>query len=184
MPQKLAADLAIPTSDYPHIPDTLTLVEALTVVKLKHWGAHGGLTTLDGHSVIPRAMLVFNKDLEFVGMVRRRDIMRGLLPWFLARKGPKHPEAFQEVEFDPNVAEMSFDRAYERMRDRGSRLIREVMIPITTINHDDHLIKAVYEMVKYDTSELAVVREGNVIGVVRSVDVMYEIQKMLGVSGD
>ena len=50
------------------------------------------------------------------------------------------------------------------------------MIPIrATVNHDDHIMKAICEMVDRDTSLLPVLKDGNVIGVVRSVDVLAEI---------
>ena len=52
----------------------------------------------------------------------------------------------------------------------------EDMLPITaTINHDDHIMKAVCEMVDQDTSLLPVLKGRNVVGVVRSVDVLSEI---------
>ena len=107
MPQKLAADIMVPTSDYPHIPDSMTLIEAMKITRIKRWG----IETRDGLSISPRAMLVFNEDLEFVGMVRRRDIMRGLLPGFLARRGTRRKETFGEMGIHLNVAELSFDRA-------------------------------------------------------------------------
>lgn len=181
MHQKVAADLAVSVSDYPHIPESLTLIEALRVIKLRGWE----MKTWDGRIVIPRAILVFNKRLEFVGMLRRRDIMRGLMPGFVTGTRPKLRQTFTEVEIDPNVTELSYDRFNERIRERAAnRLVKEVMIPITTINHDDHLVKAIHQMVKFNTSRLAVVHDDKVIGVLRSVDILREVEKLLGILGD
>jgi CBS domain-containing protein len=177
MLQKSVAEIMVPTTEYPHIPETMTLFDAMTVIRLKHWDS----LSVGGRRVTPRAMLVFNKALEFVGLIRRRDIMRGLLPGFVGHRGPQLREAFGEVEIDPNVAELSWDRSDERMKERSQRPVRDVMIPITTINHDAHLLKAMHQMVKSDTSQLAVLQEGTVVGVVRSVDIINEIELMLGV---
>jgi len=180
MQHKVAADVMVSVSDYPHIPDSLTLIEAMKVIKHRGWE----MTTWDGRIVIPRAILVFNERLEFVGMLRRRDIMRGMLPGFLAGRNPKLRQSFNEVQIDPDVAELSYDRVNERIRERANRLVREVMIPITTINHDDHLITAIHQMVKFNTSRLAVVKDGKVIGVLRSVDILDEVEKVLGIGGE
>jgi CBS domain-containing protein len=186
MKQKVAADIAVSTKEYPHIPDTLTIAEAMTVLKVKQWESR----TPEGRLVVPRSMLVFNEDLEFVGMVRRRDIMRGLLPGFLAhRRDGRHREAYAAVEIDSNVAELtelSYEKTTAEMKERGNRLIKEIMIPITTINHDDHLVKIMHQMVKTEsgTSQLAVVKDGTVVGVIRSADVLHEVEQMLGVGED
>jgi len=56
----------------------------------------------------------------------------------------------------------------------------DFMSPIeATIHHDDHMMKAVYEMVHVNTSLLPVLRDGNVVGVVRAVDVLSEIARIL-----
>ncbi len=53
------------------------------------------------------------------------------------------------------------------------------MIPIkTAINYNDHIIKLMYEMVETNTSFLPVLKEGRVVGVVRSVDIFHEIAKI------
>jgi predicted transcriptional regulator len=50
------------------------------------------------------------------------------------------------------------------------------MIPIkVTIDHDDHIMKAIYELVDQNISLLPVLKDDNVVGVVRSVDVLNEI---------
>jgi CBS domain-containing protein len=176
MHHKVAADIAVPLSDYPHIPDWLTLIDAMRVVKARGWE----VTTLEGRPVIPRAVLVFNQGLEFVGVVRRRDIMRGLIGGHAA--GLR--QTFGDAEIDPDAAELSYDRSVEEMRKRGDRLVKEVMIPITTINHDAHLVKALHQMVKFNTSLLAVVKDGKVIGAVRSVDILLEVERALGIEKD
>ncbi len=73
------------------------------------------------------------------------------------------------------------DAGEDGIRTRAGRLVKEFMIPIkATIDHDDHLMKAMCEMVDQNTSLLPVLRDDTVVGVVRSVDVLSEIALMLG----
>jgi predicted transcriptional regulator len=66
------------------------------------------------------------------------------------------------------------------MRRRADGLVRDFMTPIkATIEDEDHMMKAVYEMVNQNVSLLPVLREDSVVGVVRSVDVLSEIALIL-----
>ena len=54
------------------------------------------------------------------------------------------------------------------MREGADRLVGDFMIPIpATIDYEDHLTKAIYEMVDQNTSLLPVLKDGKVVGVVR-----------------
>jgi predicted transcriptional regulator len=58
---------------------------------------------------------------------------------------------------------------------------KEYLIPIkATVDYDDHIMKAMCEMVDENTSLLPVVRNESVVGIVRSVDVLNEIAQILG----
>ena len=47
------------------------------------------------------------------------------------------------------------------MRERADRPVRDFMIPIkATIDYDDHIMKAIYEMVDQNTSLLPVLKDG------------------------
>jgi CBS-domain-containing membrane protein len=75
---------------------------------------------------------------------------------------------------------LSDDKLVGRIRERSKRLVREFMIPIqATIDYDDHMMKIITEMVDRNTSLLPVLEDGNVVGVVRSVDVLNEISLVL-----
>lgn len=105
-----------------------------------------------------------------------QDIMRGLEPRFLVSGSLEYRRKLFDVEIDPNLAELSYEKMIARMRERADRPVREFMIPIkATIDHDDHIMKVIYEMVDRNTSLLPVLKDGSVDGVVRSVDVLNEI---------
>jgi predicted transcriptional regulator len=121
--------------------------------------------------------LVFDEDFnDLRGMLRRRDIMRGLEPGFLISGSLGYANKLFNVAIDPNLSELSHDKIAAGLRMRCTRLVRDYMIPIpTTIEYDDHIMKAVCEMVDRDTSLIPVLKNRNVVGVVRSVDVLSEI---------
>jgi CBS domain-containing protein len=126
---------------------------------------------------LPRVALVFDESVsELLGMLRRRDIMRGLEPRFLVSGSLEYRRKLFKVDVDPNLAELSFDKMIAHIRERANRLVREFMIPIkATIDYDDHIMKAMSEMVDQNVSLLPVLKDGDVVGVLRSVDVLNEI---------
>ena len=54
------------------------------------------------------------------------------------------------------------------------------MQPIkVTVQHDDHLMTIIAAMVDNDLSMIPVLEDGSVVGVVRSVDVLDEVSKLV-----
>ena len=75
-----------------------------------------------------------------MGVARRRDIMRGLEPEFLVSKPLSARKNLFDVQLDPNLSEMSYDRLLKGVFERSKRPISDVMLPVVaTINHDDHV---------------------------------------------
>jgi predicted transcriptional regulator len=176
METKTAEQMMVPIDEYPYIPETMTLAEAIRVL------GRGQIVNADNRISSPRVLLVCNDQSEFVGIVRRRDILQGLQPGSL-RSGPvKHQRTAFGLKVDSNLLELSHDKLAEGMRSRAQRPIKDVMRPIVaTVNHDDHLVTAMNQQLVADTSVLPVVKQGKVIGVLRTIDVMFEIAVMLGI---
>ena len=170
---KKVEEVMIPLEGYPHIPYWFTIRQAIAEMD-KH--------ELDscGRKSLPRVVLVFDEKYQLLGMVRRRDILRGLEPKALVTKPMEYRKKLFDVKVDPNLSEMSYEKMIKGMREQAERLVQEIMQPIrTTINHDDHLVKAIYEMVDNNVSLLPVLKEGKVVGVLRSVDVLLEVAQLL-----
>jgi len=165
--------IMVPLEEYPCIPDTLALGDAILEMAVQ--------ILRRKQLSLPRVALVFDENFgELLGMLRRRDIMRGLEPRFLLSGSMEYGRKLFDVQVDPNLAEISSDKIAAHMRQRANRLVRDFMIPIpATIDYDDHLMKAVYEMVDRNTSLLPVLKDGKVVGVVRSVEVLQEIALIL-----
>ena len=174
MHKTLVRHIMIPLEQYPHVPASATLREA--VVELQKCQ----ITVKDRLS-LPRTVLVLCHDnRELCGYIRRRDILRGLEPGFLCVQPLDYRRKLFDVQVDPNLAEITFERTARAFREQANRPVRDVMLPIkATIDYDDHVMKAVYEMVDLNVSFLPVLRSGDVVGVVRSVDVLNVIAQII-----
>ncbi len=173
METKRAGDIMIPLDRYPHIPHWYTLRQAIAELRASQLEVQGRLS-------LPRAVLVFNKTYELLGIVRRRDILRGLEPRFLRGESREYERRLFDVQVDPNLSDFSSDTMIREIRVQAERPVSEVMVPIAaTVQSDDHLMKIVHEMVKNDLSLIPVLKNGRVVGVVRSVDLLNEISDIV-----
>jgi predicted transcriptional regulator len=173
MKAKRAGEIMIPLDQYPHIPHWFTLRQAMAALRASQIEVQGRVS-------LPRAVLVFNKAYELLGIVRRRDILRGLQPGFLAGDAADHGRRLFDVKVDPNLSEFSSDRMIREIRSRAERPVSDVMLPITTtVQSDDHILRIIHEMIENDLSLIPVLREGRVVGVVRSVDLLNEIAEIV-----
>lgn len=170
---KRAGEIMIPLDRYPHIPYWFTLRQAIAELRASE-------IEVQGRKSLPRAVLVFNKAYELLGIVRRRDILRGLEPSFLADKQADYPRRLFKVDVDPNLSELSSAGMIRSIREQAEQPVSAVMVPIrTTVDYNDHLMKIIYEMIQSDLSMIPVVKDGRVAGVVRSVDVLQAISDIV-----
>lgn len=173
MTAKRAGEIMIPLDRYPHIPHWFTLRQAIAELRASE-------IEVQGRKSLPRAVLVFNKTYELLGIVRRRDILRGLEPNFLTGEALAYRRQLFDVGVDPNLSDLSAERMIRSFREQSERPVSDVMLPITvTLDYDDNLMKIIYDMVKHDLSLVPVLKDGRVAGVVRSVDVLHEISDIV-----
>lgn len=173
MPFKRVGDITIPLDEYPHLPHWFTLRQALAELK-------GAQYKIGSQVTSPRSALVFDEAYRLVGQLRRRDILRGMEPRYLAND--KLHVKFQEIDVrpDPDLYELSFDKTVKDLRERSERKISEVMQPIAvTLEFDDPLMKAVISFVEHDLSLIPVMREGKVAGVVNTVGLFHELEQLI-----
>ena len=159
----------IPLDDYPYVSTTDTLLDAIREM------AESQLE-VQGRTSLPRCLLVFDEDDALVGLLRRRDVMRGLEPKFLVDRPLDYRKKLFDVRVDPNLSELSFEQVRRGVRQQAGRPVAEVMQPVRwTVQADDHCIKAVYECVTCSVATLPVLDGEEVVGVVRSVDLLEEL---------
>jgi len=173
MPTRRVREIMIPIEQYPSVSDTATLREAIIAIE-------GARLEVDLRQSLPRVLLIFDAIGVMVGYVRRRDIMRGLEPKTLINQPLDYSKKPFDVEIDPNLSELSYDRVAKGVLAQADRPVTDVMQPNDIlIDADDHVLKAIYEMVSYDLSHLPVISDGHLVGVVRSVDVFHELFKLV-----
>lgn len=171
---KKMGELMIPLDEYPHVPYWFTLRQVMAVMEkseLYH--------DVHGRKSLPRFVLVFDEAYQLLGIVRRRDLLRGLEPPFMSQANRSGRSLF-DVKADPNLADISYDKLVRGMREQAERQVSEVMIPIqATVDAEDAVLKAIYEMVENNVSLLPVLRDNKVVGVIRSVELFHEISKLI-----
>jgi CBS-domain-containing membrane protein len=170
---KRIGEIMIPVDEYPSVRDSTPLREAVAVIRDTQ-------LEVGGRKSLPRALIVFDDIEVMVGTVGRRDIMKGLGPSFLVGEPPDYPRKLFAVAVDPDLSELSFDHVVTGIRQHADRPVSDVMRHVEAIlNADDHVIKAIHEMVTGDLTLIPVVDGGQLVGVVRSVDVFEAMTQVL-----
>lgn len=173
MATRRAGDIMVPLQKYPHIPFWFTLRQAVAELEKS-------VLDVSGRKSLPRALLVFDEKYNLVGVVRRRDILKGLEPKFLRTMSITHRKNLFDIESDPNLVNLSSGKIVDAMREQSDHPVSEVMQPIvSTVDVDDHLAKIVYKMLSRDLYLIPVLKADEVVGVVRSVDVFHEVASLL-----
>lgn len=171
---KRVRDVMIPLARYPSIRDTATLRDAVTLMETAE-------LEVQGRRSLPRVLLVFDEINVLVGYIRRRDLMLGMEPKFLVVQPLAYRKKLFDVAVDPNLSELSHDRVVQGIREQAGRPITDVLQPIeTVVQADDHIMKAIYEMVSQDLTLIPVVDGGQLVGVIRSVELFHEMALVLG----
>jgi CBS domain-containing protein len=170
---KQVGDLMVPVDQYPSVRDHATLREAIAVME-------GAQLEVALHKSLPRVLLVFDEINVLVGYIRRRDIMRGLEPKFLSSQPLEYRKKLFDVEFDPNLSELPYDRLLRGIQEQANRPVSDVMRPIEAIlEADAPFMKAVYEMVSGNLTLIPVIQDEQLVGVLRSVDLFHELAQLV-----
>jgi len=166
-------EIMIPLKDYPTVSPATTLGEAMAVMKKSQ-------LVVEGRKSLPRVLLVLDDQGRLKGTVRRRDIMRGLEPKYLVTQPLNYRKKLFDVSIDPNLSELSSDRVVKGIREQAGRPVSDVMRPIEiALDYEDHIIKGVYEMVGYGLTLLPVMKEGRLVGVIRTVELFSELTRVV-----
>lgn len=173
MTTKFARDIMVPLDEYPHIPHWYTLKQAVAELEKSE------IKTDSGKS-LARALLVFDESYQLLGILRRRDILKGLEPKFLQSMSIHDRKQDFDIESDPNLIDLSTGKMADFLKELAGHTVDTVMQPITaTVAYDDHLAKLIYKMVSKDMSLLPVIKDDIIVGVVRSVDVFNEVANII-----
>ena len=170
---KHALDVMIPIDSYPNISHKATLREAITEFER-------AAIDFKGYKSLPRALLVIDENRNLMGVVRRRDILQGLEPNFMKHIPQHHQKELSDIEGDPNLVLLSSGTIIKSMKAKAETPVEEVMQPVKDkVEYNEHIAKIIYLMISKDLNLIPVIKQGQVIGVVRSVDVFHEVAHLL-----
>ncbi len=169
MAELRARDVMVPIADYPHALGSQPLAEGVRLLEKSP-------IEFDGRTSMPRILLVFDDANQLIGVVRRRDILRGLEPDYHGDLNTTHPEAHFKTEIDPNLSDLVGSASGERLRRKLERPLSEVAREIeASVEAEDSLMKVVRELVARDTHLAVVIDAERVVGVVRTLDVLRKV---------
>jgi CBS-domain-containing membrane protein len=163
MPDKTKVrEIMVPLTTYPHMPYWFSLRQAITMLRLT--GADDA-----HHERPPRVVLVFDEKYQLMGLLRRRDMLRGLEPKYLGG-GPKSAQ-WPSMSSQELCALWSDPKA---SKEAAGAQVKDWMVPVKgTVNIDDPLTKAACLLIQDDVPVLAVMNGNKVAGIVTIEDV-YE----------
>ena len=171
---KKASELMIPLEAYPHVPYWFSIRQAVAIMEQAEEGSDGRSRLIGARSV-----LVFNETYNLLGIIRRRDIFGGLRANVM-HDSDRQAQTFPAAKNEPAKETSSSDSLVREILTQAERPISEVMQPIrSTVDYEDHLLQVMSKMVDENASTLPVLREGVVVGVVRSVEVFKEIAALI-----
>ena len=159
-----AADVMLPPEQYPHCRTNCTIREAIVAVSAS------AVKLEDGYIMLPRYVLVLNDDDELVGVVSRRELLKGLIPHL--REDRETAAHIQElVPFGGRTPSEVFIRWTSLFShaaiDASKESIQSVMVPIKgTVQVGDSLSTVISTMLHYGVDLVAVLDGTKVAGVV------------------
>ncbi len=170
MIMKSAGEIMLPLELFPYIPYWFTLHQALA--ELEEFES-----APNRPKSLPWIILLFNAQSEFLGLVQRQDILRGLRPNAADILRGSYP-SFSNSTADPNLSRLSFspERALQELKTQIDHQMVEFMTPFKiTVDFDDPALLAIYIMIDYDLAFVPVVKAGQIVGILYVEDALKEV---------
>lgn len=159
-----ASDVMLAIDRYPHCKVSCTIRDAMVAISAS------AIRFEDGHIVQPRYVLLHDQADQLVGVVSRRELLKGLVPHLVEdRESAAHIREL--VPFGGTTPSEIFIRwtsMFSRAAIRASKQpVRSVMAPIRgTVKADDSLSTVISTMLYHGVDLVAVLDGGRVVGVV------------------
>jgi CBS domain-containing protein len=170
---KTAADLMLPISEYPHVPETLPIREALLAL-----GA-SSVVSSEGHLVVPRYLLVVDDADRLVGVVNRRALLKGLIPAYASLKRASSITAALPYTEALSASAPLWSTLFSPSAIAAARKpVGSVMVPTrVSVCHDDTVDNVVSAMLQHDVDLIPVTEGSRIIGVVMMTDVFDNVSE-------
>ena len=173
---KTAADIMIPLGGYPHVRQTLPIRDALLSL-----GA-SSVVSSDGHLVCPRYLLILDEVGRLVGVVNRRNLLRGLIPQYATLK---KAEASLGATIPFTDALSSTSLLWSTLFSPAAvaaagRAVGTVMLPIrAVVSVNDTLGTVVSSMLAHDVDLIPVTDGDRTVGVIMMTDVFDNVAEYI-----
>jgi cytidylate kinase len=159
-----ARDVMLPPERYPHCRLSCTIREAIVAVSAS------AVKLQDGYIMLPRYVLVLDNDDRLVGVVSRRELLKGLIPHLRDdRETEAHiKELIPFASSMPSELRIRWTSLFSRAAIEASKApIQSVMVPIKgTVQVDDSLSTVISTMLFHRVDLVAVLDGEKVAGVV------------------
>lgn len=166
-PELNAADVMTPLERYPHVYEWVPIRTAMVALSAS------AVRLEDGYLISPRYVMVLEKDGALIGIVSRRDLLRGITPGYrslqnaLAKTEGVVPWS-NHVQLSIGWASLFSPAAIEAARDP----VRDIMLPVRgTVTTTDPLSVVVSTMVQSGVDLVPVLEGQRVVGAVLMTDI-------------
>jgi len=159
------AELMVSPTLYPQLYEDQSIKEALALLKpaIFTWGC------ADNQVSTVRSALVFNRREKFLGVIRFFDLLKLLMPAYLG--GSPHSSYFTGMFL-------------AQCKVIGDRRVGEFMPERVTLDIHSPLMEAVHLMTQHRFINLPVLKEGELVGILREKDLVRDIALNLGIHPD
>ena len=160
--KKTVEDIMVSVDDYQKIPEDATVYEAIKVLQNSF---HRDKKAWHGH----RSVLVLSNKGEFVGVLTVRGLLKAA--------------GLRELLEDVNIKAESWGWYYMHKLKEESIRVRDVMRPINSasVGAGDDIYEAAKALLKYNVNSLPVIKNNQLIGIVRTLDIFTVIKDYFAV---
>ncbi|MCL6479264.1 MAG: CBS domain-containing protein [Peptococcaceae bacterium] len=147
----------VPINDYNTISENATLYEAIKVLRSSF---HRDGKAWYGH----RSVIVLGGGGELVGVLSLRGLLKAA--------------GLKELDDDPDFKAESWGWYYiDRLRKESRLKVKDVMRPlaVATVDAGDSVREAALSLLKHQVNSLPVLKEGKLVGMVRTLDIFRTI---------
>jgi len=169
--EKAVWEIMIPIDEFTSVKEDDTVAEAVS--KLKESMVPKIFTSRIVEK-LHRSVLIFNNAGKVQGILTVTDLLEAIMPAYLS--APK-PSMADSMVYSTIFWKGMFTN---QIKNLGQKKVSEIMSPAPfTIDESANLMEAAHAMVANNVRRLAVVSQHEVIGVVREMDLFFEIDNMI-----
>lgn len=174
--EETAADVMLSISSYPQVPQWLSIWDAIAALSTS------SIKLNDGHEILPRYVLVTDEQERLVGVLTRRDMLKGLSIQLRtlekAQKELRSVVAGQDLSYSVSFRWISF---FNRSAVESSReTVKSIMAPVVgTVRPDQSVSTVVTTMIQNGIDLVPVMDGQRAVGAILMTDVFDRVSQYI-----